>query len=129
VPTLRLVHCSGGYWKSSELMINQTISHYHIIAKLGEGGIGEVYRAHDPRLRRDVAIKICAERFSEHFEREARAVASLNHPCICTLYDVGPNYLVMELVEGPTLAERIQHPGGRIAGHCPSNCRCTRSGT
>jgi serine/threonine protein kinase len=65
-------------------------------------------RAHDPRLGRDVAIKICAERFSEYFEREARAVASLNHPCICTLYDVGSDYLVMELVEGPTLAERIQ---------------------
>ena len=82
-------------------MINQRISHYRITAKLGEGGMGEVYRAHDPRLGRDVAIKICDERFSEHFEREARAVASLT--CICTLYDVGPNYLVMELVEGPTL--------------------------
>src|SRR4029450_14028719 len=89
-------------------MINQRISHYRITAKLGEGGMGEVYRAHDPRLGRDVAIKICDERFSERFDREALAVASLNHPCICTLYDVGPDYLVMELVEGPTLAERIQ---------------------
>jgi serine/threonine protein kinase len=88
-------------------MIKQSISHYQITARLGEGGMGEVYRAHDPRLGRDVAIKVCAERFSEHFEREARAVASLNHPNICTLYDVGPDYLVMELVEGPTLAERI----------------------
>jgi serine/threonine protein kinase len=87
-------------------MINQTISHYRITAKLGEGGMGEVYRAHDPRLGRDVAIKICAERFSEHFDREARAVPSLNHPCICTLYDVGSDYLVMELVEGPTLEAR-----------------------
>jgi len=83
-------------------------SHYRITAKLGEGRMGEVYRAHDPRLGRDVAIKICDERFSEHFEREARAAASLNYPCICTLYDVGPNYLVMELVEEPTPAERIQ---------------------
>src|SRR4029450_8238767 len=89
-------------------MINQRISHYRITAKLGEGGMGEVYRAHDPRLGRDVAIKICDERFSEHFEREARAVASLNHPYISPLYDVGPDSLVMELVEGPTLAERIQ---------------------
>src|SRR6202171_2953623 len=62
--------------------------------------MGEVYRARDPRLGRDVAIKISAEKFNERFEREARVVASLNHPNICTLYDVGPNYLVMELVEG-----------------------------
>jgi len=71
-------------------------------------GMGEVYRAHDPRLRRDVAIKVSAQQFSERFEREARAVAALNHPNVCTLYDVGPNYLVMELVEGPTLAEHIK---------------------
>jgi serine/threonine protein kinase len=69
--------------------------------------MGEVYRAHDPRLGRDVAIKVSAERFSERFEREARVIASLNHPNIYTLYDVGPNYLVMELVEGETLPERI----------------------
>ena len=62
--------------------------------------MGEVYRARDPRLNRDVAIKVSQERFSERFEREARAVAALNHPNICTLYDVGPNYLVMELIEG-----------------------------
>ncbi len=81
---------------------------YEILALIGAGGMGEVYRATDTRLHRDVAIKISAERFSERFEREARAVAALNHPNICTLHDVGPNYLVMELVEGPTLAERIQ---------------------
>jgi serine/threonine protein kinase len=69
--------------------------------------MGEVYRAHDPRTGRDVAVKISAERFSDRFSREVRAVAALNHPNICQLYDVGPNYLVMELVEGPTLAERI----------------------
>ncbi len=73
---------------------------YEILSALGKGGMGEVYRAHDPRLRRDVAIKVSAERFSERFDREARAIASLNHPNICTLHDVGPNYLVMELVEG-----------------------------
>ena len=81
---------------------------YEILAPIGAGGMGEVYRARDPRLGRDVAIKISAERFSDRFEREARAVAALNHPNICQIYDVGPNYLVMELVEGLTLAERIK---------------------
>jgi serine/threonine-protein kinase len=70
--------------------------------------MGVVYRAHDPRMGRDVAVKISAERFSDRFSREVRAVAALNHPTICQLYDVGPDYLVMELVEGPTLAERIK---------------------
>jgi serine/threonine-protein kinase len=70
--------------------------------------MGEVYRAHDPRMGRDVAVKISSERFTDRFSREVRAVAALNHPNICQLYDVGPNYLVMELVEGPTLAERIK---------------------
>jgi serine/threonine protein kinase len=73
---------------------------YEIISFLGKGGMGEVYRARDPRLNRDVAIKVSAAQFTERFEREARAVAALNHPNICHLYDVGPNYLVMELVEG-----------------------------
>src|SRR5277367_1072555 len=81
---------------------------YEILAPIGAGGMGEVYRARDPRLGRDVAIKVSAERFSDRFEREARAVAALNHPNICHIYDVGPDYLVMELVEGPTLAERIK---------------------
>ncbi len=80
---------------------------YELIARIGAGGMGEVWRATDTRLDRSVAIKICHVQFSERFEREARAVAALNHPNICTLYDVGPDYLVMELVEGPTLAERI----------------------
>jgi hypothetical protein len=66
--------------------------------------MGEVWKAHDTRLGRFVAIKVATEQFSERFEREARAVAALNHPHICTLYDVGPNYLVMELVEGKPLA-------------------------
>ena len=81
---------------------------YEISAPIGAGGMGEVFRARDTRLGRDVAIKVSNARFSERFEREARAVAALNHPNICTLYDVGPNYLVMELVEGPTLGERIK---------------------
>jgi serine/threonine protein kinase len=74
---------------------------YEILAPLGAGGMGEVYRARDPRMGREVAIKVSAERFSDRFEREVRAVAALNHPNICHLYDVGPNYLVMELVEEP----------------------------
>src|ERR1044071_6081103 len=73
---------------------------YEILAPIGKGGMGEVYCAHDPRTGRDVAIKVSAERFSERFDREVRAVAALNHPNICTLYDVGPNYLVMEFIEG-----------------------------
>src|ERR1700720_2614421 len=73
---------------------------YEILAPIGAGGMGEVYRSRDPRLNRDVAIKVSRERFSERFEREAKTIAALNHPNICHLYDVGPNYLVMELVEG-----------------------------
>jgi eukaryotic-like serine/threonine-protein kinase len=81
---------------------------YQIEAPIGAGGMGSVYRAVDTRLGRKVAIKICAQQFSGRFDREARAISSLNHPHICTLYDVGPNYLVMELVEGETLAARLQ---------------------
>src|ERR1700676_3201323 len=73
---------------------------YEIVTPIGKGGMGEVYRALDPRVGREVAIKVSAEQFSERFEREARAIAALNHPNICQLYDVGPNYPVMELVEG-----------------------------
>ncbi len=76
---------------------------YELVAPIGKGGMGEVYRARDTRLGRDVAVKFLRRRFSERFEREARMIASLNHPNICHLYDVGPNYLVMELVEGQTL--------------------------
>src|SRR5215813_8352821 len=80
---------------------------YEIVAPLGSGGMGVVYRACDPRMGREVAIKVSAERFSDRFDREVRAVAALNHANICQVYDVGPNYLVLELVEGPTLADRI----------------------
>jgi Tol biopolymer transport system component/predicted Ser/Thr protein kinase len=81
---------------------------YQIEARIGAGGMGEVYRAIDTRLGRAVAIKITQEKFSDRFEREARAISALNHPNICTLYDVGPNYLVMEFVEGETLATRLK---------------------
>ena len=90
------------------LTTGEKLGPYEILASIGAGGMGEVYRARDTRLNREVAIKVSAERFSERFEREARAIASLNHPNICTLFDVGPNYLVMELVEGRTLAGRIK---------------------
>src|SRR6266705_981461 len=81
---------------------------YEILTLIGAGGMGEVHRARDSRLGRDVAIKVSRGNFSERFEREARAIAALNHPNICTLHDVGPNYLVMELVEGETLAARLK---------------------
>src|SRR3569832_126606 len=80
---------------------------YEILASIGAGGMGQVFRARDTRLDRTVAIKVSLERFSDRFSREARSIAALNHPNICTLHDVGPNFLVMELLEGTTLAERI----------------------
>src|SRR5881227_711949 len=77
---------------------------YEIVALLGEGGMGEVYRARDTRLGRQVAVKVVHSQFSARFQTEARAIAALNHPNICTLHDIGPNYLVMEFVEGETLS-------------------------
>jgi hypothetical protein len=88
--------------------VGTEIGPYRIESRLGAGGMGEVYQARDTRLNRMVAIKVLKAQFSERFQREARAIAALNHPNICTLHDVGPNYLVMELLEGPTLAERIK---------------------
>src|SRR5271156_4687148 len=82
---------------------------YQILGLLGEGGMGKVYRGLDTRLSRAVAIKISAEQFGKRFELEARAISALNHPNICTLYDVGPNYLVTELVEGETLGDWLEH--------------------
>src|SRR3984893_18324497 len=76
---------------------------YEILVPIGAGGMGEVYKARDTRLDRIIAIKVSKTEFSERFEREARSVAALNHPNICQLYDVGPNYLVMEYVEGAPL--------------------------
>ncbi len=87
---------------------------YEIVAPIGAGGMGEVYRARDTRLDRSVAVKILPVEFAENpqlklrLEREAKTISQLNHPHICTLYDVGDNYLVMELLEGETLAERVK---------------------
>jgi predicted Zn-dependent protease len=86
---------------------------YRIESKLGEGGMGEVFRAVDTRLGRAVAVKMAHARFSDRFEREARTIAALNHPHICTLHDVGPYYLVMEFLEGETLAQRLKR--GRLS--------------
>jgi eukaryotic-like serine/threonine-protein kinase len=84
---------------------------YEILSLIGAGGMGEVYRARDPRMGREVAIKISAERFSDRFSREVHAVAALNHPNICAVYDVGESaghpFLVMELLHGKTLREHI----------------------
>src|SRR5438045_9215 len=76
---------------------------YEILSPIGAGGMGEVYKARDTRLDRIVAVKVSRQQFSERFEREAQAVAALNHPNICHLYDVGPDYLVMEYIEGQPL--------------------------
>ena len=91
---------------------------YEILSPIGAGGMGEVYKARDTRLDRLVALKVLSESFAKvddfraRFEREARAVASLNHPNICTLYDIGNQddvtYMVMELMEGETLATRLE---------------------
>jgi serine/threonine protein kinase len=89
------------------LKIGSKLGPYEILAPIGAGGMGEVYRARDTRLGREVAIKVSSAHFTERFEREAKAIAALNHPNICQLFDVGPDYLVMELIEGPTLGEKI----------------------
>jgi eukaryotic-like serine/threonine-protein kinase len=85
------------------LSVGDRLGPYEILSPIGAGGMGEVYKARDTRLDRIVAVKVSQEKFSERFEREARAVAALNHPNICTLHDVGPNYLVMEYIEGVSL--------------------------
>src|ERR1700722_10769074 len=84
---------------------------YGILASIGAGGMGEVYRARDARLNSDVAIKVSAAQFSARFEREAKVIAALNHPNICQIYDIGPNYLVMEFVDGAPVGSREQPQG------------------
>src|SRR5215468_3054454 len=100
------------------LALGTKLGPYEIVAPLGAGGMGEVYRARDTRLDRTVAIKVLPSHFSDdatlqqRFEREAKAISNLNHPHICVLYDVGNQegirFLVMECVEGETLAKRLE---------------------
>src|SRR5262249_35010380 len=96
------------------------VGSYEIVSLIGAGGMGEVYRAHDPRLRRDVAVKVLPHAFANdpdrlrRFEQEARAAAALSHPNILAIYDTGTTqegapYVVFELLEGETLRERLTH--------------------
>ena len=100
------------------LGIGQTLSHYRILEKIGAGGMGEVYRANDQKLGRDVAIKVLPGEFAKdadrvaRFQREAKLLASLNHPNIAAIYGLeeseGTRFLVLELIEGDTLADRLK---------------------
>jgi len=92
------------------LATGQQLGPYRIVSQIGKGGMGEVYRATDTRMGRDVAIKTIAEEFMERFDREVRSIAALNHPNICTIHDVGPNYLVMEYVRGTRLKGPLPEP-------------------
>src|SRR5205823_5028064 len=119
----RRVHRRGESLRKNGGLYNRRIENvtrlgpYEILGPLGAGGMGEVYRARDTRLDRDVAIKVLPAHLSssaklrERFYREARAISRLNHPHVCTLYDVGHqdgvNYIVMEYLEGETLADAI----------------------
>src|SRR5262245_32804193 len=119
------------------LTLGSSLGSYQITAQIGSGGMGDVYRARDNKLRRDVAIKSLPDSFAgdpervRRFQQEAEVLASLNHPNIAAIYDLieveGSKYLVLELVEGETLADRLHrgpttveeglHVGGRLLRH------------
>jgi serine/threonine-protein kinase len=95
---------------SPPMQPGERLGPYQIEMKVGAGGMGEVYRATDTRLNRVIAVKVCRTQFTQRFEREAKAIAALNHPNICQIYDVGPNYLVMEWVDGSPIVRAGQSP-------------------
>src|ERR1022692_3382628 len=97
---------------SMSLAVGTNLGPYQILSLIATGGMGEVYRARDTRLHRIVAVKVSRSEFGERFALEARADAALNHPHICALYDVGPDYLVMEFVQGETLGVSLKN--GRL---------------
>ena len=114
-------------------MTGTRLAHYRILEKLGAGGMGEVYRAHDEQLDREVAIKVLpADSFADataraRLLREARAAAALNHPAICTIHEVGEadgqSYIAMELVDGQPLSEKARGGRCRSTMCCDAGCR------
>jgi len=102
-----LLQHSGSSDAERPVNAGEQLGPYRVEQKIGQGGMGTVYRAIDTRLDRPVALKISRKLFDDRLEREARAISSLNHPHICTLHDIGPDYIVMEFVEGESLAARI----------------------
>jgi serine/threonine protein kinase/tetratricopeptide (TPR) repeat protein len=95
---------------AAQMAPGEQVGPYVVEAKIGAGGMGEVYRARDTRLDRLVAIKVSAAQFSQRFEREAKAIAALSHPNICQIFDIGPNYLVMEHIDGLPVVSDEQAP-------------------